>query len=524
MQPDSKNTPLLLLILDGWGLHPNAPTDNDPTLTKAPYYHGLLKSYPWIPISASEGSVGLPDGQIGNSEVGHLTLGAGRVLYQDLTRIDKAIEDGTFNDNKVFLNAIEHAKTNQSTLHLMGLVSDGGVHSHVNHLLALIKLAKEQGVQKLNVHAFLDGRDVPPRSAEESLMAVEELLLDLGYPQIQTVSGRYYAMDRDNRWDRTEQAYTNLTQGAGQRHFLSTRAVNYHYEDDVTDEFVPPSVTDLEFQGMESGDALIFFNFRPDRARQLTAAMTQTDFNEFERSKVLNNIYYGCMGTYDASFGLPVAYPKEKPSNIFPEVLSRAGLKQFRTAETEKYAHVTYFFNGGEEQPFDGETRELVPSPKVATYDLQPEMSLPKVTDGLVAAIESGRHDVLVANFANSDMVGHTGVLSAAEDAVVAIDKAIERVTDAILSQGGTLCLTADHGNIEQMTDADGNPHTAHTVHQVPFVVISKHLDVSFAEQQGEGFGLSHVAPTLLHLLGLDAPAEMDSSMLTRCEVTSPVG
>lgn len=517
----AKNTPLLLLILDGWGIHPDAPTDNDPTLTKAPLYHAMLKQYPWIPIAASELSVGLPAGQIGNSEVGHLTLGAGRVLYQDLTRIDKAIEDGTFNQNDVFLNAIEHAKKHNSTLHLMGLVSDGGVHSHVSHLVALIKLAKDKGVEKLNVHAFLDGRDVPPKSAEESLMKVEEVLLDLDYPQIQTISGRYFAMDRDNRWDRTEQAYNNLLTGSGQRHFLSTRAVNYHYEDDVTDEFIPPSVTDLEFQGMQNEDAILFFNFRPDRARQLTAAIVQADFNEFERKKVLENIFYGCMGTYDKAFGLPVAYPKAKPSDIFPEIVSKAGLKQFRTAETEKYAHVTYFFNGGQEQPFDGEDRELIPSPKVATYDLQPEMSLPKVAETLINAINSDKYDVLVANFANPDMVGHTGIMGAAEEAVEAIDKAINDVANAILSKGGVMCLTADHGNVEQMTDAEGNPHTAHTVHHVPFLVISNHLDVELS--QAKGLGLSHVAPTLLQLLGLEIPDSMDAPMLTKCDAKEPV-
>lgn len=510
---DIPKNALMLLILDGWGLCEDC-TDN-PIREKAPYYHSLLKQYPWMPLHASGQSVGLPDGQMGNSEVGHLTLGAGRVLYQSLTRIDNAIEKGEFQTNQVFLDAIAHAKHHESTLHLMGLVSPGGVHSHQHHLLELIRLAKAQGVEKLNVHAFLDGRDVPPKSALDSLQQVEELLLELEYPQIQTVSGRYYAMDRDKRWERTQKAYDNLVLANGQRHFLSTKAVNTSYNLDVTDEFVEPCVTDLSFQGIQDNDAVLFFNFRPDRARQLTMALTYGDiFKGWTRERVPKNLHMATMATYDDAFTLPVAFPKTDLTHTLPQVLSEAGLNQFRCAETEKYAHVTYFFNGGQETPFPGEFRRLVNSPKVATYDEQPEMSLPKVTDTILEAIANEKYHVLIANFANPDMVGHTGILGAANEAVQAVDNSVQQVAEAILAQGGTVLLTADHGNIEEMTDADGGPHTAHTTNQVPLIAITQRDDITFNNSVMENAGLSHVAPTMLALLGLPVPDVMDTPLL----------
>lgn len=505
-------TPLMLLILDGWGICDNC-TDN-PTKTRAPFYTSLLSRYPWMPIHASGYSVGLPDGQMGNSEVGHLTLGAGRVLYQSLTRIDKAIEENTFQANDVLLDAMRHAKAKNTTLHLMGLVSPGGVHSHENHLLALLDMAKAEGVETVNVHAFLDGRDVPPKSAEASLQRVEKKLLDLGYSQIQTLSGRYYAMDRDKRWERTQLAYENLTQAKGTKHFLSLKALQHFYADDITDEFIPPCVTDLTFNGIENDDAIIFFNFRPDRARQLTMAFTYGDiFKGWEREKEVTGVHFSAMAMYDENFTCPVAFPKDNPTNIFPEVISKAGLTQLRCAETEKYAHVTYFFNGGQEQPFEGEFRRLVASPKVATYDEQPEMSLPKVTENVVEAINADKYDVYVVNFANPDMVGHTGIMAAAEEAVDAVDDSIRQVVEAILAKGGTLLLTADHGNIEQMTDADGGPHTAHTTHLVPFIAVSE-TPIPLNEAMAGHAGLSNVAPTMLQLLGIPVPDVMDDALL----------
>jgi 2,3-bisphosphoglycerate-independent phosphoglycerate mutase len=503
---------LMLLILDGWGLCDDC-TDN-PIRDKAPYYASLLDKYEWMAIDASGEAVGLPQGQMGNSEVGHFTLGTGRVVYQSLTRIDKAIESGEFNSNKVLLDAIEHANNNDTTLHLMGLVSPGGVHSHEDHLIALIDLAKAKGVKKVNVHAFLDGRDVAPKSAHGSLQKIEEHLLELDYPQIQTLAGRYYAMDRDKRWERTQKAYDNLVLANGRRHFLSTKALATYYHNDVTDEFIDPCVTDLQYQGIEDNDAVIFFNFRPDRARQLTMALTYGNiFKGWERKRIPQNLHMATMANYDDKFTLPVAFPKQEPKNTLPEVLSKAGLNQFRCAETEKYAHVTYFFNGGQETPLEGEFRRLINSPKVATYDEQPEMSLPKVTETILEAIESDKYHVLIANFANPDMVGHTGILGAAQEAVDVVDKSIRQVAEAILAKGGTLLLTADHGNIEQMTRADGGPHTAHTTNLVPLIAITNREDVALDHSMEAIAGLSHVAPTMLSYLSLPIPEEMDASL-----------
>lgn len=451
---------------------------------------------------------------MGNSEVGHLNMGAGRIVYQEITRISKSIRDGDFFTNPVFLSAIEHVRTSGGTLHLMGLVSDGGVHSLLDHLLVLLELARCQDVAKLRVHAFLDGRDVPPRSAEAYLRTVEERLESLGFPQIATISGRYYAMDRDNRWERTWQAYENLVKANGRRHPYSIDALWWSYRQDVGDEFVAPAVTDLTYEGMQDGDAILFFNFRPDRARQLTRAFTQPDFQGFERPEPLKNLYFGCMTLYDETFNLPVAYPKQKLDDLLAGVLSAHGLTQFRTAETEKYAHVTFFFNGGFEEPYPGEERVLVPSPKVATYDLQPAMNVYSLTDVICEALKSGKYDFIVANFANPDMVGHTGILKAAEEAVCAIDVCIARITELILTVDGVLLLTSDHGNCETMVDKDGGPHTAHTLNRVPLILISGQSNLDL-EHNGD-FSLSSIAPTVLDLFNLPRPALMTSPSLLR--------
>ncbi len=504
----------MLLIFDGWGLRDNGP-GNAIDEAQPRRYQELMASHPWIPIEASGELVGLPPGQIGNSEVGHTIMGAGRILYQAIMRINKAIETGDFFKNPVFTEAVAKVKENGHTLHLMGLVGPGGVHSHQDHLLALIDLAKKQGVEKLNVHAFLDGRDVPPKSAEDALRQIEERLLEYDYPQIQTVSGRYYAMDRDKRWDRVQKAYDNLTQATGTKHMLSIKALEYGYKTDVTDEFIEPSVTDLTFEGIRDGDAILFFNFRPDRARQLTAAFTQPGFDGFERGVVYQDLYFGCMAEYDEKYNLPVAYPREIPENILAQLVSKSGKKQFRCAETEKYAHVTYFFNGGREEPFPGEDHKLIPSPRVATYDEQPEMNLPKVADAVVEAIESDKYDFFVVNFANPDMVGHTGKKDAAIEAVKAVDEALGRVVDTLMAKDGVLLLTADHGNIEMMQEPDGSPHTAHTTNKVPCLLVSKDK-LKLKEQ--DDFGLANIAPTLLDIMGMDIPAEMtgDSMLATR--------
>jgi 2,3-bisphosphoglycerate-independent phosphoglycerate mutase len=505
--------PVMLLILDGWGIRAEVP-GNAIKLAQPTFYESLLARYPHIALEASGEAVGLPAGQMGNSEVGHLNMGAGRVVYQEITRISKSIRDGDFFTNPVFLAAIEHVRASGGTLHLMGLVSDGGVHSLLDHLLALLDLARRQDVANLRVHAFLDGRDVPPRSAEAYLRTVEEKLDALGFPQIATISGRYYAMDRDNRWERVQQAYDNLAKANGRRHPYSIDALWWSYKQEVGDEFVVPAVTDLTYEGMRDGDAILFFNFRPDRARQLTRAFTQPDFQGFERPEPLKNLYFGCMALYDETFNLPVAYPKQKLDDLLVGVLSVHGLTQFRTAETEKYAHVTFFFNGGFENPYPGEERVLVPSPQVATYDLQPAMNVYALTGVICEALNSGKYDFIVANFANPDMVGHTGILEAAEEAVRAIDACIVRVAETVLARDGVLLLTSDHGNCETMIDTDGGPHTAHTTNRVPLVLISNRPDLDLAHDGG--FSLSSIAPTVLELLHIPCPALMTSPSLLR--------
>jgi 2,3-bisphosphoglycerate-independent phosphoglycerate mutase len=504
---------VLLLILDGWGLREETP-GNAIKLAHPSYYQSLLDRFPNIALEASGEAVGLPEGQMGNSEVGHLNMGAGRVVYQEITRINKSIREGDFFANPVFLSAVHHAKESGGTLHLMGLVSDGGVHSSLKHLFALLDFAKQQGVEKLKVHAFLDGRDVPPQSAEQYLTAVEQKLAALDFPQIATIHGRYYAMDRDNRWDRIQQTYHNLVMADGRHHPYSVDSLLWSYRQEVYDEFVLPAVCDFTYEGMQDGDSILFFNFRPDRARQITRAFTQPDFENFHRQKILKNLYYGCMTLYDETFNLPVAYPKQRMDHILAQVLSEHGLTQFRTAETEKYAHVTFFFNGGFEEPYAGEERHLVPSPKVATYDLQPEMNASALTDVICDALKSGKYDVMVANYANPDMIGHTGILKAAEEAVKAIDTCIRRVAETILEIDGVMLLTADHGNCETMVDENGGPHTAHTTNLVPLILVSNRKELSL--DRSKRYSLSDISPTLLSILGLPQPPEMTAPSILR--------
>ena len=511
--------PIVLLILDGWGQAQPGQKGNAIEMANPKTYHSLIQHYPKTILDPSGKAVGLPEGQMGNSEVGHLNMGAGRVVYQELTRIDHEIETGAFFKNHVLLNAITDTLKNDSTLHLMGLVSDGGVHSQLNHLLALIKMAKQNGIQKLKVHAFLDGRDTPPQSAWTYLEVVEKALLENGYDQIATLCGRYYAMDRDKRWDRTQKAYDMLTTGSGHRSLFSQDALLSSYNNNIFDEFVEPAVCDISFEGIQDNDTSIFFNFRPDRARQLTRAFIIPDFSDFPRSKSPKNINFTIFGPYDATFDTPVVFPREDVKEVLGQVLSEHNIKQYRIAETEKYAHVTYFFNGGREEPFTGEDRLLIPSPKVATYDLQPEMSLPQVTSNLVNAINSGQYPVLVCNIANPDMVGHTGNIDAAIQAVKSVDKALEAISNAVLQQNGILFITADHGNLEMMQDKDGKPHTSHTTNPVPFIAVSDKTPIVF--NTTTPFSLSNIAPTILDLIGLEKPVEMTSISMLKAMATA---
>ncbi|NLP37191.1 MAG: 2,3-bisphosphoglycerate-independent phosphoglycerate mutase [Firmicutes bacterium] len=508
----SRPKPLVLLILDGWGLS-RKQEGNAIQQAHTPYYHHLLANYPVAKLQASGEAVGLPEGQMGNSEVGHLNIGAGRVVYQDLTRITKAIKEETFFTNPTLLSALEHVKRTGSCLHLMGLVSDGGVHSHLQHLFALLKLAKRHELQKVYIHAILDGRDVGPKSARTYLTALEEKLCALKLGAVATVAGRYYTMDRDRRWERVELAYRAMVQGEGEMAASSLHALENAYERGETDEFVQPTVI-LDKGGkplatINSPDAVIFFNFRPDRARQITRAFTDTDFAGFDRGCAYPLPYFVCFTQYDETIKAPVAFPPEHPRQTFGEVIAAAGLKQLRIAETEKYAHVTFFFSGGEEVPFAGEDRILVPSPKVPTYNLQPEMSAPEVTEKVLEAITAGKYDVIILNYANTDMVGHTGIFEAAVKAAETIDSCLEKVVEAVLAQGGIVIVTADHGNAEQMLDHTKQPFTAHTANPVPFILISKQE----LRLQKSG-SLPDIAPTMLQLLGLPKPPEMTGTSL----------
>lgn len=498
--------PLLLMILDGWGIAPPGP-ENAVSVAKTPNLDRYFAQYPHTELQASGEDVGLPAGQIGNSEVGHLNIGAGRIVYQDLSRISLAIRDGSFFKNEVLLEAMNRAKEGGKALHLMGLVSDGGVHSHQDHLKALLRMAKQVGVAEVYVDAFLDGRDVPPQSALEQIRAMEDYMRELGLGKIAMVSGRYYAMDRDNRWERVEKAYHAMVQREGATFASGSEGIAASYEAGVTDEFVVPFVVEGG-KPITAGDSVIFFNFRPDRAREITRALYDTEFDHFARPEGARPVYMVSMTQYDATFTLPVAFPKASYPDTLGEVLAKAGLHQLRIAETEKYAHVTFFFNGGVEEPNEGEERILVPSPKVATYDMQPEMSAYGVTERLLEALDSDRFDVVILNFANPDMVGHTGILKAAVTAMEAIDTCAGKVVEKVLSLGGTVCVTADHGNLEKMLNEDGSPCTAHTTNPVPFMVIS-------GEKHSLHPGrLSDIAPTMLELLHMPQPAAMTGKSL----------
>lgn len=500
--------PLMLMILDGWGIN---PCDNQINAIKnaAPKeYLELLSKYPHSQLKASGEAVGLPEGQMGNSEVGHLNIGAGRVIYQPLVKITKDIRDGEFFKIPVLKEAFEYAKENNTAIHFAGLVSDGGVHSHIDHIYGLLQMAKNYGLTKVYLHAFLDGRDTPPASAVNFLAQVEAKMAEIGVGKIATISGRYYAMDRDKNYDRTKIAYDNMTLGNGIEASSADEAIKASYAAGVTDEFVKPTVIDKEGL-VKSGDVLINFNFRPDRARQITRAFNDKEFTFFDRN--IDPIKVYCMRQYDSTIDAPVIYKDDEIVNTFGEVISKAGLTQLRTAETEKYAHVTFFFNGGVESQYPGEDRKLVASPKVATYDLKPEMSAYEVTEGAKEALLSGKYDVIILNFANPDMVGHTGVLEAAVKAIKAVDECVKVLVDTVLSLDGSVLITADHGNAELMVDPETNaPFTAHTTNEVPFIYVSNHTE-GVTLKDGK---LADIAPTMLNILGIEQPKEMTGENL----------
>lgn len=484
--------------MDGYGIAEPGP-GNAIAAAETPNLDALFASCPGTTLKASGLAVGLPEGQMGNSEVGHLNMGAGRVVYQELTRINLAVKDHSILANPVLSDAIDGAVADDRAVHFMGLLSDGGVHSHQEHLFALVEMAKSRGATEVFVHAFLDGRDVPPKSGLGYVEQLESVMGELGVGRIASVMGRYYAMDRDNRWDRVEKAWQAIVLGSGVPADSAAEAVATSYAAGITDEFVVPTVTAPA--GVRDGDAVIFFNFRPDRAREISRAFTDPTFEGFDRP-VRPAVRFVCLTEYDPTLPAPVAFPKEFPRHVLADVLSEEGLRQFHIAETEKYAHVTFFFNGGVEEPKDGEVRALIPSPKISTYDLQPQMSAPEVADRLVSAIETDEADVYIVNFANCDMVGHTGVFSAAVLAVQAVDSAVGAVVTAIRERGGVALITADHGNAESMIDADGaTPFTAHTLCEVPLLCVGDSVSAL-----ADGGSLADVAPTLLDLIGIPCP------------------
>jgi 2,3-bisphosphoglycerate-independent phosphoglycerate mutase len=490
---------LLLAILDGWG-YTNRKIGNAIYYARTPNMDRFMRDFPHSFLKTSGLDVGLPPGQMGNSEVGHINIGAGRIVYQDSMRILKAIEDGSFFENAVLKEAMEKAK--KKKLHLMGLIGNGGVHAMMQHLYALLEMAKRNGVKNVAIHCFLDGRDTPPRSAMQHIKELEEKLKEIGVGRIASIVGRYYAMDRDKRWDRTRMAYDLLTRAKGRKAKNAMEAIKIAYENGENDEFVKPTV--ITGDVIEDGDVVIFFNFRPDRARQLSHAFVDEDFDKFERKKL--SIHFVALTEYFD--GINAAFKKEEIKNTFGEVLSKHGMKQLRIAETEKYAHVTFFFNGGREKPFEGEERCLIPSPKVATYDLKPEMSAYEVTEELIKRIESEKYDVIIVNYANPDMVGHTGVWNAAIKAVETVDECIGKVVDAIIQHNGIAIITADHGNAEEMFDENGEPKTAHTTNPVPFIIIGA------GKLKLRNGNLGDIAPTMLHLLGIKKPKEMTGNSL----------
>ena len=500
--------PLALIILDGFGCREETK-GNAIAAARTPHLDHLMACCPHTRIGASGMDVGLPDGQMGNSEVGHTNIGAGRIVYQELTRITKSFDEGEALGNPALTAAMENARRPGQALHLMGLLSDGGVHSHIRHLYGLMEMARRFAVERVYLHCFMDGRDVPPTSGIEFIAALQQKIEELGLGQIATVSGRYYAMDRDNRWERVKLAYDAIVNGDGNKGPDPVAVMQKSYDAGVTDEFIVPTVV-TEGAGIKAGDSVIFFNFRPDRARELTRTLVDPDFAGFEREKGFFPLTYICMTQYDATMpNVEVAYRPESLANTLGEYLSRLGKTQLRIAETEKYAHVTFFFNGGVEAPYEGEDRVLIPSPKVATYDLQPEMSAYAVTDEAVRRIESGRYDVIILNYANCDMVGHTGVFEAAVKAVEAVDTCLGRLLAALEKAGGRAFLTADHGNADQMADENGAPFTAHTTNPVPFVAIG-FGDIKLRS----GGRLADIAPTMLQAMGLPQPEEMTGRSL----------
>jgi 2,3-bisphosphoglycerate-independent phosphoglycerate mutase len=504
----------MLMILDGWGINPEAD-HNAVAIAGTPFLQKIANTYPKTRLLCSGEAVGLPAGIMGNSEVGHMNIGAGRVVYQNLLRIDRAIADGSFAENNAFTDALDKVAAKGSTLHLMGLVSDGGVHSQLSHLKALLDLAYAKGLARVFVHAILDGRDTPPESGAGYVAQLQAHLEKIGTGAIATICGRYYAMDRDKRWDRIQKAFELYTRAAGTAAEDPVAAVQAAYDRDETDEFVQPIALVGEdkkpLATIRDQDAVIFFNFRADRAREITRAFTDPAFAEFERTSLPTLSTYVCMTQFDEQFTLPIAYPPVHLENILGQIVSTRGLAQLRIAETEKYAHVTYFFNGGEENPFDNEDRCLIPSPRdIPTYDHKPEMSAPAVTEEVLKRIDMDRYDLIVLNFANMDMVGHTGVLDAAVTACRTVDACVARIVERIQAKKGTVIVTADHGNAEEMVDAKGNPHTAHTLNPVRLILVDEQRKNA---QLREG-RLADIAPTILELMGIDQPAEMTGQSL----------
>ncbi len=500
--------PIALIIMDGYGIN-NTTAGNAIAAAKKPHLDKYLAEYPHTQLQASGLAVGLPDGQMGNSEVGHTNIGAGRVVYQMLVKISKDIEDGKIYDNKALTDAMESAKNNGKALHLIGLLSNGGVHSHIGHLFGLLEMAKKHGLEKVYIHSFHDGRDVPPTSGIEFMRELVDETKKLGVGKVATLCGRYYAMDRDNAWDRVEKAYDAMVLGEGVQESDPVEAIQHSYDNGVTDEFILPAVIDKD--GMiKEGDSVIMINFRPDRARQITRAFVDPDFNGFERKKGYFPLNYVCMAQYDAEMpNVTVAYPPEQLKMTFGEYISEQGMTQLRIAETQKYAHVTFFFNGGEERQFEGEERILIKSPDVPTFDLKPEMSAYEVCDAVCNAINEDKFDVIILNYANCDMVGHTGVFDAAVKAVEAVDECVGRMVDALLAKGGKAIITADHGNADCMVDPDTNSvFTAHTTNPVPMIVIGQG-DVKLKEGR-----LCDLCPTMLEMMGLPKPEEMTGESL----------
>ncbi len=507
--------PIVLTIMDGFGFNP-VLKGNAIDAAKTPRLDEIFKTYPTTEIGASGMDVGLPDGQMGNSEVGHTNIGAGRVVYQELTRITKAARDGELEKNEALIGAIENCKKNNSAIHFIGLLSDGGVHSHNEHLYALIKMAKDNGLTEIYIHCLLDGRDVPPASGADFVAELQQKMAEIGAGKISTVAGRYYAMDRDNRWDRVEKAYSAMVYGDGIMADDAVKAIKESYETidadgkNLTDEFVLPTVI-AGGKAICDDDSIVFFNFRPDRAREITRTFVDDEFTGFERKGGRKKVYYVCMTQYDATMpNVEIAFKPQTLTNTLGEYLSKNNLKQLRIAETEKYAHVTFFFNGGKEVEYEGEDRILVKSPAVATYDLQPEMSAFPVCEKVVEAIKSGKYDVIILNFANCDMVGHTGFFDAAVKAVETVDTCVGNVVDATLSMDGVVLITADHGNADRMVDTDGSPFTAHTTNPVPFSVVGYDCELR------ECGKLCDISPTILKILNLEKPVEMDGESLIK--------